>query len=158
MSTANLFTGDLHRDWQTLCNLWKQCGRVLGPEVGPLWEMPREHKACIFFAERYPESRQFLMERLSDPDPLIAAHAFKCLIRVVDIKPADIPEPVRSRIEPIESVLHSTVKQKTLGEYVAEYFEAYPSRDELLKAQQRSIDWQLNELAAYKKAKAQELR
>lgn len=39
-----------------------------------------------------------------------------------------------------------------------QYFARYDSREELLEEQQRSLDWQRNELADYEKAKAQEKR
>ena len=150
------FTGDLNVDWRNLCAFWTQSKQVLGAEVGPLWETPGQHIACILFAHKYPDSKQFLVERLSDEDPIVAAYAFKCLIRVTDLKHDDIPPSVRSRADSIDTVFHSFVERKTLAEFMSEYFESFASREELLEVQRRTLDWQRNELAAYKRAKEQE--
>jgi hypothetical protein len=79
------WTGNLTHDWRLLCGLWKQSPHVLQSEVGPRWEMPPQHEACIEFADHDPNSKAFLIAQLADHDPRIAAYAFKCLARVSDI-------------------------------------------------------------------------
>ena len=158
MTTPPPFTGDLPEDWKNLSAYWLQPGQVLGAEIGPTWKMPDQHRACLHFAETYPDSKQFLLDRLSDSHPIVAAYAFKCLIRIADLRRSDVPQSVLSRTEAIETVFHSFVESKTLGQFMEDYFERYDSREELLEAQQRSLDWQKNELATYEKAKAQENR
>jgi hypothetical protein len=152
------FTGDLNDDWKNLSAFWRQSERVLGSEVGPKWEMPKEHLACVLFAQAYPDSKKFLLERLFDPHPIVAAYAFKCLMRVTDLRPSDIPLSVRSRSDRIENVFHSHIQRMTLGEFISGYFEEYSSREELLDDQRRSLDWQQNELAEYERKKEQERR
>ncbi|MCE9545943.1 MAG: hypothetical protein K8T25_10550 [Planctomycetia bacterium] len=156
MATTPLFTGEMTEDWKNFSNYWAQSNQVLGAEVGPTWKMPDEHLACIRFAETYPDSKQFLLDRLSDSHPVVAAYAFKCLIRITDLKRCDVPQSALSRMERVETVFHSSVERKTLGDFMEEYFQKYANRGELLEEQQRSLDWQKNELAEYERAKAQE--
>jgi hypothetical protein len=145
------WTGNLKHDWQLLCSLWHQTPYVLQSEVGSLWEMPLQHKVCIEFADRYPDSKLFLIDQLQDPDPRIAAYAFKCLARVTDIQRPEIPNDVFVRGEKIATVLHSFTDETTIGDFIRGYFDAYSSQDDLLKEQERSISWQENELDAYKR-------
>src|SRR5688572_5698481 len=117
MRTAPVLTGNLPEDWKNLSKLWTGSSRVLMAEVGPLWQMHPEHYACILFAEKYPDSKQFLIEKLSDPSPVLAAYAFKCLIRIVDLKPGDIPANVLRREDAIETHFHSFIEQTTVGQF-----------------------------------------
>ena len=156
MKISSLFTGNLEQDWLRLCELWTKPEIVLGSEVGPTWEMPPQHEACILFAERYPDSKEFLLKRLSEPDAVLAAYAFKCLIRVADIQPADIPEIVISRQDSLTTLFHSRQETKTLAGFMSEYFESFSCRNELLENQERSLSWQRNELAKYKNATNEE--
>ena len=152
MGVEQIFTGDLDQDWASLCALWTREDRVLGSEVGPRWETPSEHAACVEFAKRYPGSRDFLLARLDDPDPRLAAYAFKCLVRVTDLKPSDLPRATRERRDRITFLQHSTSSAQTLSEFFGGYFAQYSGRDELLDEQRRTQDWQDNELAKYKRA------
>jgi hypothetical protein len=156
MKISSLFTGDLEQDWLRLGELWTKPGIVLGSEVGPTWEMPPQHEACIVFAERYPDSKRFLIKKLSEPDAVVAAYAFKCLIRIADIRPADIPEIAISRQDAITTLFHSRQETKTLADFMTEYFESFSSRTELLEDQEKSLSWQRNELAKYKNATNEE--
>src|SRR5215469_8421638 len=133
MTTPPPFTQNLAEDWKNLSDFWARSGRVLGAEVGPTWKMPKEHLACILFAETYPDSKQFLLEKLLDPHPIAAAYAFKCLIRIADLKRCDVSPSALLRPETIEIVFHSFVKRKALGEFMGEYFERYANREELLE-------------------------
>ena len=152
MSDTYIFTGNLQKDWAALVDIWKKFNHVLQSEVGPTWETPEQHLVCINFAKSYPESKQFLIEKLSAPDPNIAAYAFKCLIRVADITKEEIPGGILNRQEPISLQYHSFVKIKELGQFMTDYFSAYSSQEELLHEQQQTQNWQDNELADYKKS------
>lgn len=143
------WTDNLKHDWRLLRGLWEQSPHVLQSEVGPLWEMPPQHKACIEFADRYPGSKEFLIAQLADHDPRIAAYAFKCLARVAEIQRSEIPDDIIARGEKITTVMHSFTDETTIGRFIAHYFDAYSSQDELLEEQERSISWQENELAEY---------
>jgi hypothetical protein len=145
------WTGSLEHDWRLLRRLWEQSPHVLQSEVGPLWEMPPQHQACIEFARHYPEGRDFLIAQLTDPDPRIAAYAFKCLARVTEICRSDIPGSVFARSEKITTLMHSFIDETTVGQFVDHYFEAYGSQEDLLEEQERSIDWQENDLKEFKR-------
>lgn len=136
------WTGNLKRDWQLLRRLWEQSPHILQSEIGPRWEMPPQHEACIEFANHYPDSKDFLITQLQDRDPRIAAYAFKCLARVADIQRSDIPDDVFARHEKITTFLHSFVEETTTGDFIGHYFDAYSSQDDLLEEQERSINWQ----------------
>ena len=145
------WTNNLSRDWELLRSLWEQSPHVLQSEVGPRWEMPPQHKACIELADRYPDSKGFLIAQLADRDPRIAAYAFKCLARVADIQRSDTPDNVIARGEKISTLMHSFIDETTLGQFISRYFDAYGSQNELLEEQERSISWQENELKEYKR-------
>lgn len=145
------WTENLNFDWKALCDLWVQSPHVLQAEVGPRWEMPPQHKACIEFADYYPDSKKFLIAQLQDPDPRIAAYAFKCLARVTDIKRSDIPSNVFNCDKKVTTLNHSFIDETTIGEFIGRYFDLYGSQDDLIEEQKRTVSWQENELAEYKK-------
>src|SRR3954468_10672711 len=129
MAMQDPFSGDLEKDWAWLRELWLSKPTLMQAEVGPKWEMPGQHRACIDFARRYPEAKEFLLGKLSDPLPLIAAYAFKCLVRITDLKSSDLPETVRTRKESITVRWHSHQHPQALAEYFSGYFESYEDRD-----------------------------
>jgi hypothetical protein len=144
------WTDNLKHDWKLLRSLWEQSPHVLQSEVGPLWEMPPQHKACVEFADHYPDSKEFLIAQLADHDPRIAAYAFKCLARVTGIHRSEIRERVIGRGDKITIVMHSFTEETTLGQFIDRYFDVYRSQDDLLKEQERSLSWQQDEIAEYK--------
>jgi len=152
MAAKDPFSGDLEKDWACLSALWSRTPPLMMAEVGPTWETPAEHRMCLDFVGHYPNSRDFLIGKLSDPSPLIAAYAFKCLIRTADVQSRDIPKAVLLRGETIEIAHHSTVQTQTLAEFFGEYFERYSSQEDLREEEQRTLDWQKNELAQYKRS------
>lgn len=103
---------------------------------------------CLEFAEQYPDSKAFLIAQLSDPDPRLAAYAFKILIRICELTPADIPPAVVARADEITVIVHSRGNTQTLHDFFAGYFESYV-QDSLMEDDERSMDWQNNELAEY---------
>lgn len=152
MPAIDPFSGDIEKDWAALRTLWSRNPRVMMAEVGPKWEMPPEHRMCLDFAAHYPDSKPFLIGRLADPSPVIAAYAFKCLIRVADVHPDEVPKEVLSREEKIDILVHSRTETQTLAEFFREYFEIYTGRDEVLEEQKRTLDWQQNDLERYKRS------
>src|SRR5687768_8719474 len=95
------WTGDLALDWANLRHLWTRHEEVLQAEVGPTWEMPIEHEVCVRFVDHYPSSRAFLILQLKDSDARVAAYAFKCLTRVTNLRPDDVPPDVLTRHDKI---------------------------------------------------------
>lgn len=151
MKNAFHFSGDRDADWEVIYCGWKECEQVMSGAVGPKWEMPPQHKVCLEFAERYPDSKEFVISHLSDPDPRIAAYAFKILIRIGDLQEADLPPHVIQREEEIEVLVHSHANRKTLREFFLGYFGSEDS-ESVAEADERSISWQDNELAEYLRA------
>jgi hypothetical protein len=145
MNVKDLFKGELEGDWKSLCELWLREPYLMQSEVGPLWETPPQHEACIEFSKRYPDSKGFLIGKLAHQNALIAAYAFKCLVRVTDLKPEEIPEAVRLRKDRITTRHHSSREDK-----------AYANQRGLLAEQERTLGWQNNELAQYKRSMGSE--
>lgn len=151
------FTGDKEADWTALVPLWQQSDCVMSAEVGPAWRMPPEHKVCMEFADQYPDSKIFLIARLLDPDPRLVAYAFKILIRICELQLADMPPQVMARTEEITVLHHSREETQTLQEFFAGYFESC-DHEEVMEEDERSINWQDNELAEYDRASQRERR
>lgn len=145
------WTGNLDVDWASLRELWTKCDSVLQSEVGTLWAMPLQHRACVEFPKHYPESKAFLIRQLHDADQRVAAYAFKCLVRVADIKKSDVPAGILARADTVTTFFHHAHTTTTLGEFIAHYFNSYSSRNALLEEQGRSLSWQENELAEWKR-------
>ncbi|WP_395738184.1 hypothetical protein [Prosthecobacter sp.] len=142
------FTGDLEVDWKALVPLWQQSECVMSGEVGPTWRMPPQHKVCLEFAEQYPDSKAFLIAQLSDSDPRLTAYAFKILIRICELRPADISPAVAARSDEITVIMHSRGDTQTLQDFFAGYFDSC-DHDSLMEDDERSMSWQDNELAEY---------
>lgn len=140
------FSNDMHEDWNALCKIWKQSDKVMSGEVGPTWIMPPQHKVCLEFADHYTDSKDFIASKLADNDPLIAAYAFKILIRLDSFFRNDIPNEVFNRKEKITIHIHSFTETKTLNEYFDEYFKI---DEPIQQNDKRSLSWQDNELADY---------
>jgi len=85
--------------WYGLEPEWASAGCVLGGAVGPRMIPAYEHLLCDHFAVSHPESKAFLLGKLSDANPYLAAYAFKCLIRLPNFERNDLPESVLSRQE-----------------------------------------------------------
>ena len=61
-----------------------------------------------------------------------------------------------SIMEKITTVMHSFIDETTLGQFIGHYFDAYSSQDDLLEEEERSISWQQNDLAEYKRQSGNE--
>ena len=132
----------MEETWSSFAEVWGKVSVVLG-FVGPAWRKAEPHLLCEEFAARHPDARVFLVQKLSDPNPYLAAYAFKCLIRVCNVQPADIPADVLSRQEEIEvQQLGCLAHRETLCDYFHGYFELeeYRKREEarIAKWQQRT--------------------
>ena len=105
---------------------------VYGEAVGPKMLPAYEHILCEVFAQEFPDSRDFLMQKLQDQNAQVAAYAFKCLIRVAELGLEDIPESVRARQDVIhECGVGCRVRETKLGAFIAEYFGGSEDDDEL---------------------------
>jgi hypothetical protein len=116
--------GSTEQAWERCAALWAGCGMALGGEIGPALETPLEHSLAEHFARCHPDARAFLVERLHDPDPDLAAYAFKCLIRFEPLSLGDIPKTVLDRDEVIRAMRGGCfVDVLPVGRYMQEYFQ-----------------------------------
>src|SRR5262249_46507904 len=98
-------------------------GSVRGSAVGPMMIPAYEHLLCDHFAVSHPDAKTFLLKKLFNPNPYLAAYAFKCLIRLPDFERTDLPEAVLSRKECIS--VHQMgwgAREMPLGEFFLGYF------------------------------------
>lgn len=110
--------------WTNYEPQWLSSGWVLGGAVGPYFAVSKEHKLCERFAKSHPDSAEFLLKKLRDPNPILAAYAFKCLIRVIDVTASDIPADVADRADEITVQQTGCIAEtKQLGQFISEYFE-----------------------------------
>ena len=113
--------------WNANVAQWLSSGHVLGGNVGPNFSTTKEHKLCVRFAASYPDAAEFLRNKLRDPNPILAAYAFKCLIRVVDLNYEDIPADVSERSDVIEVQQNGCIGEtKSFRQFVRDYFDLDP--------------------------------
>lgn len=109
-------------DWERFAETWRSAGCVRSAHVGPIMVPSEEHLLCEEFAELHPDSADFLFTKLSDPDPYLAAYAFKCLLRVRDLEMEDIPQTILQRGDSINTLWGCVVRPSTLGSFIRGYW------------------------------------
>jgi hypothetical protein len=115
--------------WERCSTVWKKRGLVCqyAAHDGAAFE----HELAAILARKHPGQGRFFLEKLSDQDPLLAAYAFKFLIRVCKPLRDDLPQGVLQRSEFINVLWADLVDQKPLGTY----FEGWFQEQEWLKQQ-----------------------
>lgn len=109
--------------WNGLEPEWLAAPCVFGGAVGPRRIPAYPHLLCDYFAASHPDAKSFLLRKLTDPNPYLAAYAFKCLIRLRGWKRAEIPATVTARPEKISVQQEgSEPMEMTLGEFILGYF------------------------------------
>jgi hypothetical protein len=115
---------------------WKRCS-VVWREGGLVCQRAAHHRAAfghelaVALARQHRSQQAFFLSKLSDPDPLLAAYAFKCLIRVGKPRREELPRGVLDRAEPIKVLWADLVDQQSLGSY----FEGWFREQEWLRQQ-----------------------
>jgi hypothetical protein len=109
--------------WQSCARIWTGFDAVVGAIVGPVGVRTRQHRLCERFAELHPTSEAFLLEKMLDPNPVLAAYAFKCWILVGKPVQERIPAAVLSRTEPIKFHSGCFLITVPLGEWIADYWK-----------------------------------
>jgi hypothetical protein len=130
----HLLTGTLEKDWERVAALWRAADVVYQAITGPLMKTHPEHEACILFAKYHPGSRDFLVRQVETAEPMVAAYAFKCLVRVADITAGDLTKALK-RTEVIRVTELCASEDLALGEFVKRFFDSKVSRKSLLKFQ-----------------------
>src|SRR6185503_5315396 len=103
--------------WASCVPSWKRYDTVSTSEVGPRGQLPLEHALCLRFAELHRDSEAFVLGKAADPDPQLAAYAFRIWIRVADPKKERFPAALLARKEEIQTQSWCMVYHQTLGEY-----------------------------------------
>lgn len=115
--------GDHQEAWERCASLWSSRQSVYGAEVGPNCGMPFEHFLTEKFYRYHKKSSEFLASQLRNPDPRLAAYAFKCFIRFKPIEIEEIPSDVLARSEEIHVAFFGCCGETmTLGQYIKDYF------------------------------------
>lgn len=92
--------------------------------AGPNFGVSKEHKLCERFACKHPDSTDFLLAKLADPNPILAAYAFKCLIRVADLDYSDLPSDAANRTDRIDVQQSGCIREsKTLRQFFRNYYD-----------------------------------
>jgi hypothetical protein len=115
--------GSPQNAWNRCARLWAASNIAYGGMVGPELVTPFEHSLAENFVGYHRHSRDFLIEQLHDPNPILAAFAFKCLIRCGPLRPDDIPAAVLARNDQINAQrIGCCVVSMTLAKYISDYF------------------------------------
>ena len=117
--------------WDNNVPQWLASGCVLGGMVGPNFGVSKEHKLCERFARQHPGAAEFLIGKLSDPNPILAAYAFKCLIRVADLDYSDLPTDAANRTETVDVQQSGCIREtKTLRQFIRNFFDVHDPDDD----------------------------
>lgn len=109
-------------DWERFAEIWCAANCVRSGQTGPTLTPSEEHLLCVEFAELHPDAADFLFEKLRDPNPYLAAYAFKCLLRVRDLEMEDIPADILYRTDPIHTLWGCVVRKNTLGNFIRAFW------------------------------------
>jgi len=112
----------LEYDWERFAETWATSGCVRSGQVDPTMRPSQEHLLCDEFVELHPDAADFLLTKLCDPDPYLAAYAFKCLIRLRDLEMKDIPQTILYRADPIRTQWGCVIRSNTLGSFIRGYW------------------------------------
>lgn len=114
---------ELELDWNKCAAAWGELDCITGGMTGPMLAPTAAHLSCEDFAKKHPDSFEFLLQKLYEPNPILAGYAFKCLIRVSHISLKDLPAEVLSRSERVNVQQGGCVVQEmTLGQYFRGYW------------------------------------
>jgi hypothetical protein len=117
--------------WYAYQRIWEAADCVSGRAVGPTMVPSYEHLLCEDFARIHPDALDFVIGKLSDRNPHVAAYAFKCLVRMKDVSRADLPEAIFRRKAPIKELgFGCKVRLTTLADFVEGFFaDGYEEED-----------------------------
>ena len=105
--------------WAKMCQVWAHIGYVDGSRVGASGEMGSGTKLCECFSKWHVDGKEFLIERLSDNNPIFAVYALKCLMRIRGFHSSWIPEVIYSRGDKVlDGRFGCTIEETTMDEIV----------------------------------------
>ncbi len=118
--TGPLVCGRIDEAWDRCATIWRQRGFVCQwtAHAGASFE----HDLAAALALRHPGEAAFFANKLTDPDPLLAAYAFKCLIRLAKPRREDLPVGLLQRSEKIQVQRADLIAAEPLGSYLDAWF------------------------------------
>jgi hypothetical protein len=135
--------GDIARAWQRCSVVWQKAGVV--SQEWHEW-IPFPHRLAASLAQRHRSSPLFFRGKLLDPDPLLAAYAFKCLIRTCELRREEMPPGTLARAENVKVQHGRRMYEEPLGVFFEGYFGGHElallSDEEIRKKIAKAIDGQ----------------
>jgi hypothetical protein len=111
-----LVRGSVEEAWDRCAAVWREAG-VVGNGADDHWVF--DHELAAALGRRHRRRRPFFLERIADADPLLAAYAFKCLLRTGEVRGDDLPVGSLQRTEPVDVQWADMILPEPLGEYFA---------------------------------------
>lgn len=118
--TRPLVRGRVEDAWERCAAIWREGGFVCQ------WTAHHEaafgHELAVALARQHPSQQAFFLGQVAHPDPLLAAYAFKCLIRAGKPRREELPAGALQRLDPIRVLWADLVNEQPLGEYLEGWF------------------------------------
>ena len=115
--------GPIERAWMRCSDVWLKHNFVA---MNAAWHtyapVPFEHRLTEQLANRHRSQRRFFVQKLFDPNPLLAAYAFKSLIRVCTLKQHHVTPALYRRQESINTLRGRYLDPIQLGIFFKGYF------------------------------------
>lgn len=118
--TRPLVRGRVQDAWERCSAVWREQGLVCqwaahdGAGFG--------HELAVALARYHRTERAYFLGKIADPDPLMAAYAFKCLIRTGRLRREELPVGALQRSEPVKVLWADLVDEVPLGDYLEGWF------------------------------------
>lgn len=120
-----ILKGTAEQAWARAREVWSSAGAVYGGMVAFDTDAPFEHELASEFAWRHPGSKLLVESEMLDKDPLVAAYAFKVLIRLEKLTLASLPLELLQRNEKIRIFAGACIGDRiTLSEFLRGYFDS----------------------------------
>jgi hypothetical protein len=111
-----LVRGSVEQAWDRCAAVWREAG-VVGNGADDHWVF--DHELAVALGRRHRRRRPFFLEKIGDVDPLLAAYAFKCLLRTGTVCRDDLPVGSLQRTEPVDVQWADMIAPEPLGQYFA---------------------------------------
>lgn len=115
-----LIDGTIEDAWKQCSHVWIGIGRVHQPSVHD--DAGFGHDLAVALVERHKTQRSFFLRAVADDNPLLAAYAFKCLIRTGKLNRDEMPAGAMTREELVTVCWADLGEDYTLGRFFDEWF------------------------------------
>jgi hypothetical protein len=124
--TRPLVSGRVEEAWTRCAVVWQKEGLLC--QCAPHVRASFGHELAVALARQHSKEAAFFLRKVADPDPLLAAYAFKCLIRVVKPCREDLPAGALQRSETIQVQWADHVWEETISAYLEGWFREQDTR------------------------------